>query len=75
MDAIVDALEDFFETIEDIIDFIVNFFSDLVTFIELLGNYLASIPSYLDFLPGGVVTALVSLFGIIVLLKILGRNE
>lgn len=74
MDAIVDALEDFFEVITDLVDFVFQLFEDLLTMIQLLGKFLAEIPSYFSWLPSGFVAVVVVLFGVVVVYKIIGRE-
>lgn len=74
----MDAIVKFFAAIGDFIvsifDFIVSFFSDLVYMIRLIGIFVAQIPTYFSFLPDGMVTLVVLIFGVVFLYKILGRE-
>ena len=74
----MDALISFFTGIGDAIvsafDFVISFFSDLIYTIQLLGKVILSIPNYISWLPSPVVTLLLTLFSIVVIYKILGRE-
>lgn len=74
----MDALISFFTGIGDAIvsafDFVISFFSDLIYTIQLLGKVVLSIPNYISWLPSPVVTLLLTLFSIVVIYKILGRE-
>ncbi len=71
---ILEFLEGIFDFISTIIDFVISFFGDLVYLIELTAQFLVQVPSYFSWLPGEVVSALVLLFSIVILYKILGRE-
>lgn len=72
------AIIDFFSGIADffsaVIDFVVGFFEDLIYVIQLLGQFLVQIPQYFFFLPPAAVVILLTLFGIVLIYMILGRN-
>lgn len=72
------AVIDFFSGIADffsaIVDFVVGFFGDLVYVIKLLGEFIIQIPQYFFFLPPAVVALLITVFGVVVIYMILGRN-
>lgn len=74
----MDALISFFTGIGDAIvsafDFVISFFADLIYTIQLLGKVVLSIPNYISWLPSPVVTLLLTLFSIVVIYKILGRE-
>lgn len=74
MDAIVSFFTGIGNAIVSVFDFVVSFFSDLIYVIQLLGKVVLSIPSYFAWLPGGISTLLVTLFAIVVIYKILGRE-
>lgn len=74
----MDALLQFFQgigtAITSIFDFIFSMVSDLVYLVGLTGKFLAHIPSYFSWLPPQLLTLLVSIFSIVVLYKIFGRE-
>lgn len=67
MKSIVDA-------ITTAINFVVDFISDIVYIIELVGKTVLEIPSYFGWLPTAAVGILVTIFGIVVIYKITGRE-
>lgn len=74
MQAIIDFFASVGSIISTVIDFVVKLFSDLLFMLQLLGNFFASLPSYLAWLPGTAVSALVVIFSIVIIYKILGRE-
>ena len=74
MDAIVSFFTGIGNAIVSAFDFIVSFFSDLIYVIQLLGKVVLSIPSYFAWLPSSISALLVTLFAIVVIYKILGRE-
>lgn len=67
-------LKSLVDGISTVIDFVVDFFADLAYMIKLLGEFMANIPGYFSWLPSGVVAVLVTIFGVVVIYKILGRE-
>ena len=74
MQAIVDFLSSIGSAILAGIDFVVSFFEDLVYIIQLTGKFLAQLPSFFSWLPGPVVSVLLTTFAIVVVYKIAGRD-
>lgn len=74
LSAIIDFFESIVNAITSVIDFIINFISDTIYMITLTGKFLLQIPTYFSFLPSVLLTMLVTLFGIVVVYKILGRD-
>ncbi len=72
------ALLSFFEGIVDIVTSLINFviqtIMDLVYVIGLLGSMIISLPEYFGWLPSVVGTSLITIFSIVVIYKILGRE-
>lgn len=72
------AIIDFFTGVADLltgaIEFLISIISDIVYLIQLTGKAVASIPSYFAWLPPEVLALLLSIFAIVVLYKILGRE-
>lgn len=74
MDAIVSFFKGIGDAIVSAFDFVISFFQDLIYVIQLLGKVILSIPGYLSWLPASVVALLLTLFAIVVIYKILGRE-
>lgn len=74
MQGILDFLQGIADGFTSVIDFIISMFEDLVYVVQLTGKFLASIPDYFSWLPSGVLALLVTIFGIVVVYKILGRE-
>lgn len=74
MDAVVSFFKGIGEAIIAAFEFLISFFQDLLYAIQLLGRVLASIPGYLSWLPDPMLVLLLTLFSIVVIYKILGRE-
>lgn len=74
MDAVVSFFTGLGNAIVSVFDFVISFFSDLIYVIQLLGKVVLSIPGYFSWLPGSISALLVTLFAIVVIYKILGRE-
>lgn len=74
MDAIVSFFTGLGNFLVSVIDFVISFFSDLIYVIQLLGKVVFSLPSYFSWLPSGVSALLITLFAIVVIYKIIGRE-
>lgn len=74
MDAVVSFFSGIGNAIVSVFDFVISFFSDLIYVIQLLGKVVLSIPSYFSWMPGSISALLVTLFAIVVIYKILGRE-
>lgn len=72
------AIIDFFKAISDgvsaALGFLLSFIEDTVYVIQLTGEFVAQIPSYLGWLPSSVLAVVVSIFAVVVIYKILGRE-
>ena len=72
------AIIDFFNTVGSIISTVINFvvklFSDLIMMLQLLAKFIVNIPGYLGWLPSSVVAVIATIFTIVVIYKILGRE-
>lgn len=71
---IFNSVTDFFDMIGSVVDFIINFVKDLVYVIKLVGEFVLKIPDMFTWLPATVVALIVTVFGIVVIYKILGRE-
>lgn len=74
MDAIIRFFEGIGDAVISVFEFFISFLSDLVYIVRLTGKFLAQIPSYFSWLPPGVLALIVTIFGIVVLYKVLGRE-
>lgn len=74
MGPIIDFFKGIGAIIGAVIDFVVGLFQDLIYMIQLLGQFIVNIPSYFVWLPSGVVAVIVTIFAIVVIYKILGRE-
>lgn len=57
-----------------LIEFLGDMVTDTLYVVQLTGSFVASIPDYFAWLPSEVLAVLVSIFAIVVLYKILGRE-
>ena len=74
MQAIIDFFNTIGSVISTVINFVVKMFSDLVMMLQLLAKFIVNIPSYFGWLPTSVVAVIVTIFSIVVIYKILGRE-
>ena len=74
MDAVVSFFTGIGNAIIGVFDFVISFFGDLIYIIQLLGKIVLSIPGYFSWLPGNITALLLTLFAIVVIYKILGRE-
>lgn len=72
------TISNFFTGIADVvtslIDFVVGIVSDLVYVVTLCNQFVMKIPLYFSWLPSPVITVIVSIFAIVVIYKVLGRE-
>lgn len=54
--------------------FVLDFFSDIVYVVKLTAKFVANIPSYFSWLPAPVLALIVSIFAVVVIYKVLGRE-
>lgn len=74
LDSIFDAISKIIEFLNTIWEFITDFLKDTFSMIKLVGETVAQIPDYLSFLPAEIVAVFVSIFSVVVIYKILGRE-
>lgn len=68
---VVQDIGNFFSTV---IDFVISFVEDVVYIIKLTAETVAKIPEFFDWLPSAVVALIVSIFAVVVIYKVLGRE-
>ena len=54
--------------------FVLDFFSDIVYVVKLTAQFVANIPNYFSWLPAPVLVLIVSIFAVVVIYKVLGRE-
>lgn len=74
MDAIINFFAGIGEVIVTVIDFVIGLFEDLIYVIQLTAKFLGQIPSYFSWLPAELLAILISIFAIVVIYKIMGRE-
>lgn len=74
MFAFFDTLAAIAEGIVNAIKFVIELVGDIIYAVQLVGESVLKIPDYLSFLPPVFVAALVVVFGIVVVYKIIGRE-
>lgn len=75
MEAIIDAINGIAEGIKAALDFLGGLIADIVSMTKMLAEGLVALPTWLGyFFPAEVVLALVAVFAIVVIYKILGRE-
>lgn len=74
MQAIIDMFSGFLDAIGSVIDFVIDFFSDLIFVISTLGQFVLEIPGYFVWLPTEIIALIITIFSIVVIYMILGRN-
>lgn len=74
----LETIKDFFLSLGNIItslvDFVVGLFEDLIYVVVLCGSFVLKIPSLFSWLPAEAVALIVTIFAIVVIYKILGRE-
>lgn len=72
------TIADFFlgivDVITSLIDFVVGLIQDIAYVVKLTGSFVIKIPLYFGWLPSSVVAIVVTIFAIVVIYKILGRE-
>lgn len=74
LNTIKEFLVGFVEVVTSLVDFVIGFITDLVYVVNLCSSFVLKIPSYFTWLPDVSVTLIVTMFGIVVIYKILGRE-
>ena len=77
-DILLETIKDFFLSVSDVItslvDFVVGMITDLVYVVKLCGSFVLKIPTLFSWLPAPAVAIIVSIFAVVVIYKILGRE-
>lgn len=74
----LNTIKDLFFSLTDILlslwDFVISFFEDIVYVVRLCKSVVVGIPYYFAWMPGSIVALLVTIFGIVVVYKVVGRD-
>lgn len=74
MQAILDFFTGLWSTVLGLVDFVISFIQDIIYVIQLTAHFVTQIPNYFGWLPSAFVSVLISIFGIVVVYKVLGRE-
>lgn len=74
MQAIIDFFTGLFDIIVSLVEFVISFIGDIVYVIELTAVFVGNIPNYFGWLPSAFVSIIISIFSVVVIYKILGRE-
>lgn len=73
-DALVNGIQSIIDFFSMIIDFVITMFTDIGKMAVALGETITKLPTYLGFLPSSIIAVFLTIFGIVVVYKILGRE-
>ena len=74
MEDILDMLEGFIDLVSSLGEFVLDWIKDLLYIIELLTTIILNLPSIFGWMPVPVFATVSSIFGVVVVYKILGRE-
>lgn len=74
MTAIINFLQAIATGVQAAIDFLLTMIADVAYVVELTAKFVSQIPGYLSFLPAPVLSMVISMFAVVVIYKILGRE-
>ena len=64
----------FADIVTAVVDFFIGFVQDIVFVVKLTGSFVAKIPYFFSWLPAPALAIIVTLFGVVVIYKVLGRE-
>lgn len=74
MTAVINFVKGIGDGLMAIVDFVSGLIEDILYMVKLTAEFVANIPEYLSFLPPSVIAMIVSIFAVVVIYKILGRE-
>lgn len=74
MKAVIETLKGIAQAITSAIDFLFGLIEDLFYMVKLLGQFILDIHNYLSWLPAGITAIFLTIFSIVVIYKIIGRE-
>lgn len=74
MTAILNFIQGIADGVKAGVDFLLSMIQDVAYVVQLTATFVVQIPMYLSWLPAPVVALVVSIFAVVVIYKILGRE-
>lgn len=74
MTAIINFIQGIAAGVQAAIDFLLGLIQDVAYVVQLTAEFVLQIPEYLSWLPAPVLAVIVSIFVVVVIYKILGRE-
>ncbi len=74
MDAVISFLISFANLISNLVQFLINLVKDLIYVVGLLAKMVVQIPNMIGWLPSACISLVLTLFSIVVIYKVLGRE-
>lgn len=74
LESILNTLTSIGDFFASVVEWVADFIEDLVQMAKYLGQAVAEFPSYFNWLPSSVLAILITLIGIVVIYKFLGRD-
>lgn len=74
MTAIINFIQGIAAGVQAAIDFLLGLIEDVAYVVQLTAEFVLQIPNYLSWLPAPVLAIIVSIFVVVVIYKILGRE-
>lgn len=74
MTAIISFIQGIAAGVQAGVEFLLSMIQDVAYVVQLTAEFVLQIPAYLSFLPAPVVALVVSIFAVVVIYKILGRE-
>lgn len=71
---IADVFNQILDFFKNVYDFIIGFIEDIIYIVKITAEAVSNIPSYFSWLPEAALALLVSIFAVVVIYKILGRE-
>lgn len=74
MQALIDFFKGFADIVSSLVNFVIGVVQDLLYVIQLLGSLIVKIPEMIGWLPSACITLVATLFAVVLIYKILGRE-
>lgn len=71
---LADGFQQVLDFFSNVTEFIIDFIGDIVYIIKITGEMVVKIPDYFSWLPSEALALVVSIFGVVVIYKVLGRE-
>lgn len=74
MQAILDFFAGLGDVIVSLVNFVIDFVGDIVYVVKITGTFVANIPVYFAWIPDAILSLIVTVFAIVVIYKVMGRE-